>query len=74
MYMQKIIKRRPGGGVSATLHPRDFASLAQLELGNRSCRVGFVFVSNLNGLRNPQPEPNPFIKRVENLDLYPFNF
>ena len=43
-----------------------------LELGNRSCRVGFV--SNLNGLRNPQPEPNPFIKRVENLNLYPFNF
>ena len=45
-----------------------------LELGNRSCRVGFVFVSNLNGLKNPQPEPNPFIKRVETLDLYPFNF
>jgi len=34
-----------------------------LDLGNRSCRVGFVFVSSLNDFS--RPEPNPFIKRVE---------
>jgi len=28
-----------------------------LELGNVSCRVGFVFGLNLNGLENPKPEP-----------------
>jgi len=37
-----------------------------LELGNRSGRVGFVFVSNLNGLRISRPEPNSFIKWVGN--------
>ena len=37
----------------------------KLELGNGSGRVGFVFMSNLNELRIPQPKPNPFIKRVE---------
>jgi len=39
-----------------------------LELGNVSCRVGFVFGLNLNGLKNPKPEPDPFNKRVENLN------
>ena len=38
---------------------------SKLELDNRSCPVGFVFVSNLNGLRIPQPESNPFIKWIE---------
>ena len=28
-------------------------------------QVGFLFVSNLNGLKISQPELNPFIKRVE---------
>jgi len=37
----------------------------QLELGNRLCRVGFVFVFNLNELKISRLEPNPFIKRVE---------
>ena len=37
----------------------------RLELSNRSCQVGFVFVLNLNGLKISRSEPNPFIKRVE---------
>jgi len=37
----------------------------KLELGNRLRRVEFMFVSNLNGLRISQPEPNPFIKGFE---------
>ena len=36
-----------------------------IELGNRSGQIGFVFISNLNGLRIPQLESNSFIKRVE---------
>jgi len=52
----KQTKRKWEGG----LRPRSW-----LELGNRPCRVGFVFVSNLNGLRIPLLEPNLFIKRVE---------
>jgi len=38
---------------------------SKLELGNRSCQVGFVFVSNLNGLKIPRSEPNLFIKGIE---------
>ena len=44
------------------------ASLSTLELGNVSCRVGFVFGLNLNGLKNLKPEPDLFNKRVENLN------
>jgi len=51
-----------------------FLLYAGIGLSNKSSRVEFVFVSNLNGLRNSRLEPNPFIKRVENLDLYPFIF
>ena len=39
----------------------------QLELGNGSGRVWFMFVSNLNGLRISWSKPNPFIKWVEKL-------
>ena len=39
-----------------------------VELGNGSGRVGFISVSNLNGLRISQPEPNPFIKRLTHLN------
>ena len=39
----------------------------RLDPKNGSSRVGFVFVLNLNGLRISQPEPNPFIKRIEKL-------
>ena len=36
-----------------------------IELGLGSCRVGFVFGLNLNGLKIPEPEPDLFNKRVE---------
>ena len=39
-----------------------------LELGLGSCRVGFVFRLNLNGLKTSEPEPDLFNKRVENLN------
>jgi len=39
-----------------------------LELGNVSYRVRFVFGLNLNGLKNPKPEPNLFNKRVKNFN------
>jgi len=45
-----------------------------LGLSNRSGRVGFVFGSKLNGLKTPRPEPDLFNKRVQKLDLNPFNF
>jgi len=41
--------------------------LFHLELGNGSGQVGFVFVSNLNGLTISQPEPNLFIKGLKTL-------
>jgi len=43
-------------------------------MGNGSGWVGFVFVSKLNGLRIPQPEPNPFIKQVEKSCPEPYPF
>jgi len=46
-----------------------------LELSNRLDWVEFVFVANLNGLRNSQPEPEHFIKCIAYLELYvPFYF
>ena len=36
-----------------------------LELGLGSCRVGFVFGLNLNGLKTPEPELDLFNKWVE---------
>ena len=42
--------------------------LQNLELGNVSGQVGFVFGLNLNGLKNSKPEPDLFNKRVENLN------
>jgi len=46
----------------------------KLELGNGLGWVGFVFILNLNRLRVSQPEPNPFIKRVEKPWLEPNSF
>ena len=39
-----------------------------IEVGNVSCRIGFVFGLKLNGLKNPKPELDLFNKRVENLN------
>jgi len=36
-----------------------------IELGNKSGHVGFVFVTNLNGLATSQLEPDLFNRRVE---------
>ena len=40
-------------------------TVVEVGLSNRSGRVGFVFGLKLNGLKTPQPEPDPFNKRVE---------
>jgi len=45
-----------------------------LGLSNRSGRVEFMFGSKLNGLKTLRPEPDLFNKRVQKLDLNPFNF
>ena len=37
----------------------------KLELGLGSCRVGFVFGLNLNGLKPSESEPDLFNKRVD---------
>jgi len=47
--------------------------MQQLELENRSGRVVFVFVSNLNGLRKLGLEPNPFIKWVDPFNPFKIN-
>ena len=39
-------------------------ALEKLELGNVSCRVGFVFGLNLNGLKNPKSEPDLYFTRT----------
>ena len=45
--------------------------LVGVELIIRSCRVVFVFVSELNGLKYTRTEPDLFIKRVEDCKPVP---